>query len=115
MGENRTIAWLILNDDNAPAHRVWITKEVLVKNPVEFHKNPLHSLGLLSLCDFFLFPKLKNQLWSVCFNNNGEILSAFDSVTGSLTGEDFHNCFCDWSSPMQRCVDAVKEYFGKIN
>ena len=49
---------LILYDNNTRPHLVWTTTEFWAENRMEYYPNPLHSLDL-SLCEFFLFSKLK--------------------------------------------------------
>ena len=50
--ETRGLRGLIFHDDNAKAHRAWITNEFLLENHVEQYQNPpyypdLSPLGLL--------------------------------------------------------------------
>ena len=105
---------LILHDDNARPHRAWITTEFLVEHHVESYPNPPYSPDL-SPCDFFIFPKLKNQLRGIRFNDDDDMLEALDEEIRGLTKEDFKNCFNDWFSRMNKCIDAHGEYFEKIN
>ena len=105
---------LILHDDNARPHRAWITNEFLFENHVESYPNPPYSPEL-SPCDFFLFPKLKSQLRGVQFHDDNEMLAALDQAIGSLTRNDFQNCFADWFDRMKNCIDAQGQYFEKIN
>ena len=103
---------LNLHDDNSQPYRAWMTTEYLAGNRVELYQNPPY-LPDLSLCDFFLFQKLKNQLREIQFNNDEEVLKALDHAAGCLGKEDSRNCFDDWFSRMQKCIDADEEHFKK--
>ena len=95
-------------------HRAWMTTEYLTENKVESCQNRPYSVDL-SPCDFFLFQKLKNQLQGIQFNNDEEMLEALDHALKCLIKEDFENCFDDWFSRMQKCIDVDGEYFDKTN
>ena len=43
------------------------------------------------------------------------MLEALDHAIGCLTKKDFQNCFDDWFSRMQKCIDVDGEYFEEIN
>jgi histone-lysine N-methyltransferase SETMAR len=105
---------LIFHDDNARPHRACITNEFLAENHVEPYPNPPYSPDL-SPCDFFLFPKLKNQLRGIQFNDDNAMLTALEQAIDSLTKEDFKNCFEDWFIRMHKCIDAEGQYFEKIH
>ena len=112
--ETQGLRGLIFHDDNAKAHRAWITNEFLLKNHVEQYQNAAYSPDL-SPCDFFLFPKLKKRLHSIRFNDDHEMLTALEQVIDSLTKEDFKNCFEDWFIRIHKCIDAEGQYSEKIN
>ena len=79
------------HDDNAKAHRAWITNEFLLENHVEQYQSLPYSPDL-SPCDFFLFPKVKKQFRGIRFNDDNEMLTALERAIDSLTKEDFKNC-----------------------
>ena len=89
--ETRGLRGLIFQDDNAKSHRAWSINEVLRKNHVEQYQNASYSPDL-SLFDVFLFPKFKNQFRSIRFNDDNEMLTAFEQAIDSLMKEDFKNC-----------------------
>ena len=74
---------------------------VLTHNSVESYQNRPYSPDL-SPCDFFLFPRLKNQLRGIQVIDDNSILSALDDAIGSLTTDDFKNCFEDWFVRMKK-------------
>ena len=81
---------------------------------MEQYENAAYSPDLSS-CDFFLFPKVKKQLRGILFNDDNEMLTAFEQATDSLTKEDFKNYLEDWFIRMHKCIDAEGQYFEKIN
>jgi histone-lysine N-methyltransferase SETMAR len=105
---------LILYDDNAKPHRALITNEFLAENHVQLYPNLPYSRDL-SPCDFFLFPKLKNQLRGIEFNDDDMMLNALKQAIGTLTKDDFKNCFNDWFIRMYKCIQANGQYFEKIH
>ena len=64
---------------------------------------------------FFLFPKLKKQLRGIRFNDDNEMLTAFEQAIDSLTKADFKNCFEDWFIRMHKYIRAEGQYFENIN
>ena len=112
--ETRALRGFIFHDDNAKAHRAWTSKEFLLENHVEQYENAAYSPDL-GPYDFFLFLKLKKQLSGIRFNNNNEILTAFEQAIDGPTKEDFKNCFEDWFIRMHKCIDVEGQYFEKIN
>jgi histone-lysine N-methyltransferase SETMAR len=105
---------LIFHDDNARHHRVQITNEYLVENHVEPYPNLSYSPDL-SPCDFFLFPKLKNQLRGIRFDDGTAMLDALEQAINTLTKDDFKNWSDEWFIRMHKCIDARGEYFEKIH
>ena len=112
--EKTRLRRLTFHDDNAQLHQALMTTEYSTENRVKSYQNPPYSPNL-SLCDFFLFQKLKNRLREIQFNNDEEMLEALDHAIGCLTTEDFQNCFDDWFSRMQTSTHVGREYFKKIN
>ena len=90
--ETRDLRGLIFLNDNAKPHRAWTISESLLENHIEQYENAAYSSDL-SPCDFFLFPKLKKQLHGIQFNDDYEMVIAFEQAIDSLTKEDFKNCF----------------------
>ena len=112
--ETRGHRGFIFRDDKAKLHRAWITSDFLLENHVEPYENAAYSLDLSSW-DFFLFQKLKKQLRGIRFNDDSEMLTAFEQAIDSLTKEDFKNCFKDWFIRVHKCIDVERQYFEKIN
>ena len=77
----------------------------MLENHVEQYQNAAYSPDLRS-CDFILFPKLKKQLHDIRFNDDNEMLTAFEQAIDSLAKEDLKNCFKDSFTRMHKCIDA---------
>ena len=58
---------------------------------------------------------MKKQLRGIRFNDDNEMLTAFEQAIDSLTKEDFKNCLKDWFIRMYKRIDAERQYFVKIN
>jgi hypothetical protein len=85
--------------------------EVLTENHVEPYPNPPD----ISSCDFFLLPKLKNQLRGIQFDDDNALLTTLEQVIDSFTNEDFKNYFEDWFIRMHKSIDTEEQYFEKIH
>ena len=106
--EKAGLSGLIFHDDNARSYGIWVAAEFLTENSLEAYSSNLNP------CNFYLFPKLKNQLQRIRFNNDDEMLGALTNVIGSLTEEDFQKRFNDWFSRMHKCIDTGGEYFETL-
>jgi len=69
-----TRSWLLYHD-SAPAHNALGILEFLVKNNIAVLEQPLYSPDL-ALCDFFLFPKLKEVIKGTRFHDSEAIKTA---------------------------------------
>ena len=66
-----TRSWLLYHD-NAPAHNVLGIREFLAKSNIAVLEQPPYSPDL-ALCDFFLFPKLKEVIKEARFQDSEAI------------------------------------------
>ncbi|CAF0977466.1 unnamed protein product [Didymodactylos carnosus] len=107
--ETTGLRGLILHDATART-----INESLADNRVEPYRNPPYSPDLRP-CGFFLFAKLKNQLRGIRFDDEHAMLNALEQAIGSLTKDDFKNCFDDWLIRMHKCIDADEQYFEKLH
>ena len=66
----------------------------------------------LALCDFCLFPKLKENLRGCHYETIKEMKEAVTKVIDTLTQEDFHGAFqklLEW----YKCIAAGGDYFER--
>ena len=104
----------ILHHDNAPAHTALSVKQFLVSKEITtLHHTPY----LLNLppCDFFLFPKLKGILKGTCFKGVEDIKTSVMTHLKTIKKEELSQCFKAWSTRMEKCTKAKKEYFKGDN
>ena len=65
----------------------------------------------LALCDFWLFPKLKEKLRSCRYETIEDIKEAVKKVIDTLTQEDFHGAFQKLLEQYKKCIAAGGDYF----
>ena len=71
--------------------------------------HPLYSPDLAS-CDFWLFPKLKENLRGSRYETIEEMKEVVTKVIDTLTQEDFHGA-CQKLSEQYMCIAAGGDYF----
>ena len=65
----------------------------------------------LSLCDFFLFPRLKKMLSGNNYTSRSSLGSAIYQRLQQIPKEGYLSAFCDWAKRLQKCVSVKGEYF----
>ncbi len=98
---------------NASAHKATQTMEYLEAQRVKLMGHPAYSLDL-SPCDFWLFPKIKEQLRGKNFQDINEIHAAVQEQMDGLRKEDFYQCYEQWFERMNKCISAQEHYFEQI-
>ena len=73
------------NQDNAPVHNSILVTDYLTKMAIKTFPQPPYSSDL-TLCDFWLFPKLR----SCRYETIEEMKEAVSKAIDTLTQEDFH-------------------------
>ena len=69
----------------------------------------------LSLCDFFLFPKLKFHLKGRHFGTVDNIQKVVTGQLRALLHEDIQHCYQEWEQRLRRRVASQKNYFEGDN
>ena len=82
----------ILHHDNAPAHRAVTTNEFLAKHNIPLLPQPPYSPDL-ALCDFFLFPQLKNIMKGRQFDYVEDIQANATRQLRAITKSDYQRSF----------------------
>ena len=72
--------------------------------------HPLTSPDL-ALCDFWLFPKLKKNLWGCRYETIEEMKEAVTKVIDALTQADFHGAFQKLLEQYNKFIAAGGDYF----
>ena len=65
----------------------------------------------LAPCDFWLFPKLKENLRGCCYETIEEMKENVTKVIDTLTQEDFHGAFQKLLERYNKCNEAGVDYF----
>ena len=68
----------------------------------------------LSFCDFWLFPKIKEQLRGKNFQDINELHAAIQEQMEGLQKEDFYHCYEQWFERMNKCISVQAHYFEQI-
>ena len=94
------------HQDNAPVHNSNLVTDYLTKTDITTVPHPPYSLDL-SLCDFWLFPKLRGCRYETI----EEMKEAVTKVIETLTQEDFHGAFQKMLERYNKCIAARGDYF----
>ena len=78
--------------DNVPVHYSILVTDYLTKMGIKTVPHPLYSPDLAP-CDFWLFPKLKENLWGCRYERIEEMKEAVKKVIDTLTQVDFRGAF----------------------
>lgn len=66
----------------------------------------------LSLCYFFLFPKLKNVLKGRQFGTVENSQNSVADILKAIPIEAFQRCYQDWEQQVRRCIAVQGNYFN---
>ena len=94
--------------DNASSHKCEVVKSFLACEKVEVLNHPPYSPDL-SLCDFFLFPRLKKMLSGNKYtsrSSHGSDIYQYQQIPK----EDYLSAFRDWVKRLRKCVSVKGEY-----
>ena len=103
----------LIHHDNASARKATQTMEYLEAQCVKLMGHPAYSPDL-SLCDFRLFPKIKEQLRGKSFQDINELHAAVQEQMDGLQKEDFYQCYEQWFERMNKCISVQGQYFEQI-
>jgi hypothetical protein len=81
----------------------------LAKSNVTAQKHPPYSPGL-ALAEFYLFPRLKSALKGRCFCVANDIIKNVTKELKRLSKNAFQECFQQFYSHWQKCIDAQGNY-----
>ena len=96
--------------DNTLAHKSAMVQENLKESGLDVLDHPSYSPDL-SLCDFWLFPRLKEILAGHCFESCCGIGSAVYQCLQHIPKEDYQAAFRNWVDGCKMCVKADMAYF----
>ena len=105
--------WM-LHYDNVPCHTAVSINEFLAEKSSPVVPQPPY-LPNLNPYDFFLFPRLKNQLKGRHFGTLDDIQKSVTDELKGIPAEVFQHCYKKWKQCLQRCVAAQGNYFEGDN
>ena len=70
-----------------------------------------HYCPVLAPCDFWLFPKLKENLRGCHYETIEEMKEAVTKVIDTITQEDFQGAFWQLLERYNKCIAAIGDYF----
>ena len=94
------------HQDNAPVHKSILVTDYLTKMGIKTVPQPPYSQDL-ALCDFCLFPKLRDCRYEI----TEEMKEAVTKVIDTLTQVDFHWAFQKLLERHNKCIAAWGDYF----
>ena len=94
-------------------HKATQRMEHLEAQRIKLMSHPAYSPDL-SLCNFCLFPKIKEQLRGRNFQDINELHPAVHEQIEGLQKEDFYQCYEQWFERMNECLSAQRHYFEQI-
>ena len=98
------------HQDNAPVHDSILVTDYLSKMGIKTVPQPPCSPDLAPY-DFWLFPKLKENLRGCRYETIEEMKEAVMKVIDMLTQEDFHGAFQKLLEWYTKCIAAGGDYF----
>ena len=94
------------HQENAPVHNSIVVTDYLTEMDIKAVPDPPYSPDLAPY-DFWLSPKLKENLRSCCY----ETIEEMKDVIDTLTQEDFHGAFQKLLERYNKCIAAGGDYF----
>jgi len=85
-------------------------EEFLATKQITVLEHPAYSPDLAPN-DFFLFPKIKEILKGMHFDDIGDIRSNTMAALKDIPQNQFQNCFEGWTRRWHRCIASQGEYF----
>ena len=103
---------ILFHYDNAPAHSSRIVRDVLREFRWELLSHPPYSPDLAP-SDFFLFPKLREHLKGVHFNDTNEAKQAAKTWLTKWSADYYINGIKGWKHCLEKCIDLDGHYVEK--
>ena len=67
----------------------------------------------LAICDFWLFPNLKNNLRGVKFESREELRYAVDRQLREMSRDGLQHVYAAWIERWSKCIACTGRYFEK--
>ncbi len=108
--EGQTDRDFLLHHDNASSHTSTLTLALIGESGINMLAHPPYSPNLAP-CDFFLFPRLKNELRGRRFANLDLLKAAVRSTLRKIPPADYRDSILSMPVRWMKCVKAEGKYF----
>ena len=102
----------ILHQDKATVHVSHVVKQTMSDLKIEPLQYPPYSPDL-AICDFFLFPTVKDHLRGRKLVSGEELGTAITEALRTVTGDDPQHVFRTWVERWDKCIKEKGSYFKK--
>ena len=102
----------ILHQDNAPVHVTRVVKQTMSDLNIEPLQHPPYSPDL-TICDFFLFPTVKDHLRGRKFESREKLGTAITEALRTVTHDRLQHMFRTWVERWDKCIKVKGSYFEK--
>ena len=103
---------ILLHHDNAPSHSSHVVLDTIKELDIEILPHPPYSPDF-AICDFWLFPNLKNKLCSEKYESREELRRAVDRYLWDMSRDGLHHMFRAWVEWWDKCKLCKGCYFEK--
>ena len=93
---------ILLHHDNAPSHSSRIVVDTVNKLGIELLPHPPYSPDL-AICDFWLFPNLKNRLRGNKYQSQEELRCAVNKHLREMSRDGLQHEFWSWVERWNKC------------
>jgi len=62
-------------------------------------------------CNFYLFPRMKDQMKGKCFADVSEVKKKMLEVLNNISTEEFQKCFRHREERSYKCIESKGRYF----
>ena len=105
-------SWILLHYDNVPSHSSQVVLDTIKELDIEILPHPAYSPDL-AICDFWLFPNLKNKLRGEKYESGEELRRAVDIYLRDMSPDGLHHVFWAWVERWDKCKLCKGRYFEK--
>lgn len=99
-----------LHQDNPPAHSSHMIQSFLAKHNIPALRQALY-IPDMTLCEIWLFPKLKMSLKRIRFQSREDIMRYATEHLCPILNETFQRCFKQWQNRWDTCLLSQGDYF----
>ena len=100
----------ILHQDYAPVHVIRVVKQTMSDLNIEPLQHPPYNPDL-AICDFFLFPTVKDHLRGRKFEPREELGTAITETLRMVTRDALQHVFRTWVERLDKCIKTKGSYF----